>query len=954
MTLEQMKNVEAIPELIRSGRLTIPAAENYMKDFMPQEEIAKIISQSQAAPPAPVPATTSKTDLSATAILAPTFEFKLGGKTWAIPQPNAGGEFDSPASGAKWVAGTYGIPQTPLKGKRPFLDGWTNQTSLDFDQIDAWAAENPGCNFGSVAKAEPNGFFVFEVDSLATTKKAEADGVRFSSQYMVMSRPHRGHRWYPHSAESLALGNIGQVQNGDVDFSLRAHNEQCVSPGSVHPDTGKQYRIVKHGTLGFATAEEIAWWRSQAEKVSTPALDNDDYEIPAGSRNKTLASIAGKYREAGANREEIATSIHRINSEHCNPPLSEGEVDGIAQSVSKYKVGDPRLKLIMGGTARLEDNVEHVEELPYKIVGLVKAGQRRSDTLCLFSDLDDAEHAKYLGFDSAAVLDKVDGDGAELLLASITRIKHLYKRVAVFDHTPGCELVQSKIRPGSVFVSMPLSNGVPMQHFAEALFESDDEIRASLNEQIHSPELQRTSILLNEEDYRARAVGTLRCAINMMNDTEKLSDPRQTVSAVIDGLQKLSTADCRSPRPLTRASLYGILGDYVELVYPHTEACRELILGAIIPMLGAFFGLSGYGMFGNDKHPASFLCMGVAGTGDGKGQAQNHAIAACHKIDPATWSGMKHASQASGQGLMTTLDDEGWRNHIAGIRKVLVYNELSACLKVQGMEHSILSEVIRDAFDGVRLENGRSNKRDRHFVENYVLGIWGCITPDVLKEILPAIQWKDGSVNRFLWWMPTEKRSIKIAGAPDFKAWAARIWELVKSSLCQTQTQVIQYSPEGARTWSDWIDSLPGFKEGTRLADSQARVKALAFRLAVLYVLLDERRIKENWTPQIEPIHLQAAFEIIGFSRSCVESFLGADALVSSGLDPEDEIKLKLALTKVVQENGKAELTQGAICKMFNHKTKEQRDRLCLAVGLTLVEGAMTNKGRQPGVWKRV
>ena len=41
-----------------------------------------------------------------------------------VPQPDSNGEFATPADGAIWMAVTYGVPQTPLRGKRPFLDAW--------------------------------------------------------------------------------------------------------------------------------------------------------------------------------------------------------------------------------------------------------------------------------------------------------------------------------------------------------------------------------------------------------------------------------------------------------------------------------------------------------------------------------------------------------------------------------------------------------------------------------------------------------------------------------------------------------------------------------------------------------------------------------------------------------------------------------------------------------------
>src|SRR5437588_4445019 len=52
-----------------------------------------------------------------------------------VPQPDAKGEFASPVDGALWMAMTWGIPQTPLRGKAPFLPEWQKRASADSEQI---------------------------------------------------------------------------------------------------------------------------------------------------------------------------------------------------------------------------------------------------------------------------------------------------------------------------------------------------------------------------------------------------------------------------------------------------------------------------------------------------------------------------------------------------------------------------------------------------------------------------------------------------------------------------------------------------------------------------------------------------------------------------------------------------------------------------------------------------
>jgi hypothetical protein len=260
----------------------------------------------------------------------------------AVPQPDANGEFASPLDGALWMALTWSIPQTPLNGKAPFLSEWPQKTSVDPEQLRAWHDEFK-CNFGSVAL--PGGIFIFEADTApngvpSVRERFEKKDGKFTSQLMIASRPDRtrGHRYY---LWVDGIENIGQNATIYGDFSVRADGEQCVSPGSIHPDTGKQYRVISSGVLKPPTAEELAFWQSE-KKVGNKQRENvasDDPVIPKGQRNSTITSRLGKIHHAagGASYETLLAAAKDIN-QYCEIPLHDSELETIANSVSKYPV----------------------------------------------------------------------------------------------------------------------------------------------------------------------------------------------------------------------------------------------------------------------------------------------------------------------------------------------------------------------------------------------------------------------------------------------------------------------------------------------------------------------------------------------------------------------------------------------------------------------------------------
>jgi hypothetical protein len=66
--------------------------------------------------------------------------------------------------------------------------------------------------------------------------------------------------------------------------------------------------------------------------------------IPEGQRDNALASLAGSMRRRGMGFAAISAALHQVNEEQCIPPLDDGDVRRIAQSVCRYEADDPVVK----------------------------------------------------------------------------------------------------------------------------------------------------------------------------------------------------------------------------------------------------------------------------------------------------------------------------------------------------------------------------------------------------------------------------------------------------------------------------------------------------------------------------------------------------------------------------------------------------------------------------------
>jgi|HubBroStandDraft_6_1064221.scaffolds.fasta_scaffold01232_2 hypothetical protein len=281
-----------------------------------------------------------------------------------IVHPNSNGEFPSPTDGAIYMAVVYNKRQTPLTGKAAFLPNWQDTASVDPVQIRTWAAEYPGCNFGSIA----DDGLIFETDSPEVRKRFNG---QFSQTLTIQSSESKGHRYYLPSDD---VEHIAQNATTHGDFSLRKHNAYCVSPGSIHPTTGIQYRIVINAQMVVPAPEEIAFWKSERTEKKNPATVTVDQPIPNGQRNSTITSILGKARQTTGANYDVLVALARQHNERCSPPLPDSELETIARSIAGYAVKETG-RLVFSDTSRVDGPVEWRSQ--FRTVGELEKGNVR-------------------------------------------------------------------------------------------------------------------------------------------------------------------------------------------------------------------------------------------------------------------------------------------------------------------------------------------------------------------------------------------------------------------------------------------------------------------------------------------------------------------------------------------------------------------------------------------------
>jgi Protein of unknown function (DUF3987) len=419
------------------------------------------------------------------------------------------------------------------------------------------------------------------------------------------------------------------------------------------------------------------------------------------------------------------------------------------------------------------------------------------------------------------------------------------------------------------------------------------------------------------------------------------------LSTTIEGLRGLQLLDKKYPAPLTKKSLYGLLGDFVEIAHPTTVSCREMILYQLLPIVGAILGDAYYLPYGSDKHFPSLFTLVIGRTSDGKGQSQHHVEEGIKLVDSSWVKTNLRSNAASGESLVRMMAGPTLRINNRKNRIAIHNSEMSTYFINSGRDGSTLGGFMRKAYDGDRLENFRSDSKKSITADDYLLGFVGLITPKELRKVMPQMDWTNGAQNRFLWCVGEKDKSLgRSTIRPDFSQWALRLSKLAAMNQSTDPTS-IDYSESGRRAWDAWFESLPEHDDSI-LADSQARIAANCARVAVLYAQLDERRF-EGWQVAIEEQHVEAAIEIVTRSRQSVEWYLlqqnGTEATVSPG----DVQKVKRALTDKVRSSGDAALTSSDIHKLFTNKSASERDEICIAAGLKA--SSRKTQGRAAMIW---
>ncbi len=223
----------------------------------------------------------------------------------------------------------------PLKSrsKTPCLRDWQHLATSDLGQIEAWARQFPGCNWGAVAGPESR-FFAVDVDAPAAMQRLEDEYSPIPEGLCVVTA--RGYALiyeWPRDADVRPA-----TKRPCEGIDVRGQDSYIVIPPSVHP-SGHVYRY-SDDSLPIPPCP--AWLlalilgHSQAgaqDRQSSPAAGAvASQPIGKGGRTNRLVSLAGSVHKRGMTPEAIEAALLKENTQFA-PPLPEEKVKAIAHDI---------------------------------------------------------------------------------------------------------------------------------------------------------------------------------------------------------------------------------------------------------------------------------------------------------------------------------------------------------------------------------------------------------------------------------------------------------------------------------------------------------------------------------------------------------------------------------------------------------------------------------------------
>jgi hypothetical protein len=354
----------------------------------------------------------------------------------------------------------------------------------------------------------------------------------------------------------------------------------------------------------------------------------------------------------------------------------------------------------------------------------------------------------------------------------------------------------------------------------------------------------------------------------------------------LTGAHTTSSFDSFGRPQLTEGALYGLPGDVVRAILPHTEACDAALLMSYLTCLGNCFGPQPSLLVGADWHPGRLFVLVIGDSARGrKGTAGSEITRVMSLADPVWHRDRVEHGLQSAEALIARCDKGETRDP----RLLVVEFEFGRMLVVMRARPN-LANTLKLSWDGGDLSVATKDRKRRLRAEGAHVSLIGHITAAELGDRLTATDIDSGFAGRFLYVVSYRSKLLPSGGRLDLgelgkladpTAETVRFARDLGLSRLDPVSRVLAahrgvYPPVELdrtrgfrRRWeslyvTDFEEPVPGVTAGA----VTCRVAPQVLRLSVIYALAD-------LSGTVDTPHLEAAWAAWRYTRDSAISVFG-------------------------------------------------------------------------------
>jgi hypothetical protein len=316
---------------------------------------------------------------------------------------------------------------------------------------------------------------------------------------------------------------------------------------------------------------------------------------------------------------------------------------------------------------------------------------------------------------------------------------------------------------------------------------------------------------------------------------------------------------------LADPALYGLAGDVVRAVEPHSEADPTAVLVQFLAAFGNVIGAGSHCLVEASRHSLNLFAVLVGESSKArKGTSWGQVRRLFEPVDSEWTSNRVTGGLSSAEGLISEVRDES--DVPTDKRLMVVQAEFASVLRIMAREGNNLSPILRSAWDCETLRT--LVKNDPLKATNAHISMIGHITRPELLKYLSETEAHNGFANRLLWVCVKRSKFLPEGGMVPLET---------VTELSKRIADAVEWAKQDAREFRRndearklWAAVYPKLSEGQPglLGAATSRSEAQTLRLSAVYAALDCSSI-------IRVEHLRAALAVWDYAFASARYIFG-------------------------------------------------------------------------------